>query len=152
MKVRDVMSSDIETIRSGLSAKAAADRMAKNGIGYLPVKDRDRLVGVLTDRDIACRIVAEDRDPRATKVADIMSASVAYCFDDDELEEAVHLMEQNRVRRLPVLDRKDRLVGILSLSDVALHAPHHLTAEIIEAVTRETPLSVTIDPLANVLR
>jgi CBS domain-containing protein len=149
MKVRDVMSCDVETVRSSLSAKAAADRMAKNGIGYLPVKDGDRLVGVLTDRDIACRIVAEDRDPRATKVAEIMSESVAYCFEDDELKEAVDIMKQNRVRRLPVLDQKEHLVGILSASDVALRAPHHLTAEIIEAVTRDTPLRVTINPLAS---
>jgi CBS domain-containing protein len=152
MKVRELMSQDAETIRSSLSAKAAAERMAVNGVGYFPVTERGRLVGVVTDRDIACRIVAEDRDPKATKVADIMSKAVAYCFDDDELDEAVHLMEQNRVRRLPVLDRKEHLVGIVSLSDVALHAPHHLTAEILEAVTRDTPLSVTINPLSNILR
>lgn len=152
MKVREIMSSDVETIRPTLTAKAAADRMAKNGIGYLPVKERDRLVGITTDRDIMCRIVAEDRDPRTTRIAEIMSKGVAYCFDDDELDAAVHLMAENRVRRLPVLDRKDHLVGILSVSDVALHAPHHLTAEIIAAVTRDAPLSVTINPLANILR
>ncbi|HUZ75383.1 MAG TPA: CBS domain-containing protein [Stellaceae bacterium] len=152
MKVRDVMSPDVETIRSTTSAKAAADRMAKNGIGYLPVTERGRLIGIVTDRDIACRVVAEDRDPKTTKVADIMSKGIAYCFDDDELTEAVHLMEENRVRRLPVLDRKEHLVGILSLSDVAKHAPQHLTAEILDAVTRDVPLSVTINPLANILR
>jgi len=152
MKVRDVMSPDVETIRSTTSAKAAADRMAKNGIGYLPVTERGRLIGIVTDRDIACRVVAEDRDPKTTKVADIMSKGIAYCFDDDELTEAVHLMEENRVRRLPVLDRKAHLVGILSLSDVAKHAPQHLTAEILDAVTRDVPLSVTINPLANILR
>lgn len=152
MKVQEIMSPDVETIRSTLPAKAAADRMARNGLGYLPVIDRGRLVGIVTDRDIACRVVAEDRDPKTTKIADIMSKAVAYCFDDDELAAAVHLMEKNRVRRLPVLDRKERLAGILSLSDVARHAPHHLTAEILDAVTRDTPLSVTLNPLANILR
>jgi CBS domain-containing protein len=152
MKVREIMSADVETIRSTHSAKAAADRMATNGLGYLPVTDRGRLVGIVTDRDIACRVVAEDRDPKTTKIADIMSKGVAYCFDDDELATAVHLMEKNRVRRLPVLDRKEHLAGILSLSDVARHAPHHLTAEILDAVTRDTPLSVTLNPLANILR
>lgn len=150
MKVREVMSCDIDAIRSSLSAKAAADRMVRNGIGYLPVKDGKRLVGVVTDRDITCRVVAGDRCPRATKVADIVSKAVAYCFDDDEVRNAVHLMEQNRIR--PVPNRKQRLVGILSASDMAAHAPHYLTAEIIEAPTRETPLSVTVDPLAEVLR
>jgi CBS domain-containing protein len=152
MHVRDAMSRDVESIRSTLTAKAAAERMATNGIGYLPVSDHGKLVGIVTDRDIACRIVAEDRDPKTTKVADIMSKGVAYCFDDDDLAAAVHLLEKNRVRRLPVLDRKEHLVGILSLSDVAQHAPQHLTAEILDAVTRDTPLSVTINPSANILR
>jgi len=152
VKVREVMSPDVETIRSNLTAYAAAGHMAKNGLGYLPVTVRGKLAGIVTDRDIACRVVAEDRDPKATAVADIMSKGVAYCFDDDELAAAVHLMEKNRVRRLPVLDRKEHLVGILSLSDVARSAPHHLTAEILDAVTRDTPLSVTINPLANILR
>jgi CBS domain-containing protein len=147
MKVRDIMSPDVETIRSALSVKSAAEHMAKFGIGYLPVVDRGRLVGIVTDRDITCRVVADDRDPKTTKIAEIMSKGVAYCFDDDELTEAIHLMETNRVRRLPVLDRKEHLAGIISLSDVARHAPHHLTAEILDAVTRDTPLSVTINPL-----
>jgi CBS domain-containing protein len=152
MHVRDVMSRDVESIRTTLTAKAAAERMATNGIGYLPVSDHGNLVGIVTDRDIACRIVAEDRDPKTTNVRDIMSKGVAYCFDDDDLAAAVHLLEKNRVRRLPVLDRKEHLVGILSLSDVAQHAPHHLTAKILDAITRDTPLSVTINPSANILR
>lgn len=152
MKVRKLMSEDVETIRPMLSAKAVADRMAINGVGYFPVVERGRLIGVVTDRDITCRVVAEARDPKSTKVAEIMSKAVAYCYDDDELETAVRLMEQNRVRRLPVLDREMRLVGILSVSDIAREAPQHLTAEVLAAVTRDTPLSVTINPLANILR
>jgi CBS domain-containing protein len=152
MKVSQAMSRDVETVRSNQSIKDIAQQMYKLGIGYFPVCDKGRLVGILTDRDITCRVVAEERDPGTTKVRDVMSKAVAYCFDDDEFAAAVHLMEQNRVRRIPVLDRKEHLVGILSLTDVARLAPHRLTAELVEAVSRETPLSVTINPAAEIMR
>jgi CBS domain-containing protein len=152
MKIREAMSEDVATVRPAGTARAVAQRMCKEGIGYFPVVERGLLVGVVTDRDIACRIVAEARDPGTAKIRDVMSKGVAYCFDDEEIEKAVQLMEQNQVRRLPVLNRKRKLVGLLSLSDVARHAPHRLTGEVLEAVSRETPLSVTLDPTASILR
>ncbi len=151
MKVRDVMSPDVETVRPNQSAKEIAERMQKQGIGYFPVCDHGRLTGVITDRDITCRIVAEGRDP-LTKASDIMSKAVAYCFDDDNLTTAIQLMEQNRIRRIPVVDHHEHLVGILSVTDIARQAPHRLTAEVLEAVSRETPLSVTINPMAGILK
>jgi CBS-domain-containing membrane protein len=152
MKVSQAMSRDVETVRSSQSIKDIAQQMYKLGIGYFPVCDKGRLVGIVTDRDITCRVVAEERDPGTTKARDVMSKAVAYCFDDDDFTTAVHLMKQNRVRRIPVLDRKEHLVGILSLTDVARLAPHRLTAELVEAVSRETPLSVTINPAAEIMR
>jgi CBS domain-containing protein len=149
MKVRDAMSSEVETVRPKQTVEDVAQRMAKRGIGYFPVCDRGLLVGVITDRDIACRVVADRRRGETTKAAEIMSKSVAYCFADDDLTTAVRLMEQNRIRRIPVLDHHDHLVGVLSLTDVARHAPHRLTAEILEAVSREAPLSITINPMAG---
>lgn len=149
MKVQEVMGRDVETVRPTQSVKDVAQRMDRQGIGYFPVCDKRGLVGVITDRDITCRLVADALDPAATKVREIMTKGVAYCFDDDDLSTAVHLMEQNRIRRMPVLDRAEHLVGILSLTDVARKAPHRLTAELIEAVLRETPLSVTINPAAE---
>ena len=77
---------------------------------------------------------------------------IAYCFADDDLATAIRLMEQNRIRRIPVLDHKEHLVGILYLADVAQRAPHRLTAELVEAVSRKSPLSVTINPAAEVLK
>jgi len=151
MKVRDAMSKDVATVRSGLSIKELAARMDRQGIGYFPVADQGRLVGIITDRDVTCRSVADGRDPVRTKVRDIMSKGVAYCFDDDTLSAAVQLMEQNRIRRIPVLDHKEHLVGVLSLTDVARVAPGRLTAELLEAVSREAPLSITIDPTAPIL-
>jgi CBS domain-containing protein len=126
--------------------------MAKRGIGYFPVCDRGGLVGIITDRDITCRVVADRHRAEKTKVADVMSKGIAYCFDDDDLITAIHLMEQNRIRRIPVLDREEHLVGVLSLTDVARHAPHRLTAEILEAASREAPLSVTINPAGDLLK
>jgi len=146
------MSRDVETARSSQSIREIAQEMYKLGIGYFPVCDRGRLVGILTDRDITCRVVAEDRDPGTTRVREVMSKAPAYCFDDDDFAAAIHLMEQNRIRRIPVLDRKEHLVGILSLTDIARLAPHRLTAELVDAVLRETPLSVTINPAAEILR
>jgi CBS domain-containing protein len=152
MKAGQAMSRDVETVHPNRSIKDIAQQMFKLRIGYFPVCDKGRLVGILTDRDITCRVVAEERDPGTTKVRDVMSKAVAYCFDDDEFTMAVHLMEQNRIRRIPVLDRKEHLVGILSLTDVARLAPHRLTAALMEAVSRETPLSVTINPAAEIMR
>jgi CBS domain-containing protein len=149
MKVREAMSQDVETVRSKATVEDVAQRMAKRGIGYFPVCDRGLLVGVITDRDITCRIVADRRRAEMTRVADIMSKGVAYCLADDDLTTAIHVMEQNRIRRIPVLDHNDHLVGVLSLTDVARRAPHRLTAELLEAVSREAPLSVTINPMAG---
>jgi CBS domain-containing protein len=149
MRVRDAMSSDVETVRPKQTVEDVAQRMAKRGVGYFPVCDRGLLVGIITDRDIACRVVADRRRGEMTKAAEIMSKGIAYCFADDDLATAIHLMEQNRIRRIPVLDHHDHLVGVLSLTDVARHAPHRLTVEILEAVSREAPLSVTINPVAG---
>jgi CBS domain-containing protein len=152
MKVQEIMAPDVETVCSNQTIKAIAQRMDRQAIGYFPVSDRGRLVGIITDRDIVCRVVADARDPVTTKVRDAMSKAVAYYFADDDLPTAVQLMEQNRIRRIPVLDHEERLVGVLSFTDVARHAPHRLTAELVEAVTRDTPLSVTINPADNLLR
>ena len=85
----------------------------------LPVGENDRLIGMITDRDLAIRAVAEGKDPNRATVKDIMSPRVLYCYEDDDTKEAARSMGKNQVRRLPVLNRKKRLVGILSLGDLA---------------------------------
>jgi CBS domain-containing protein len=152
MKVREIMVPDVETVHRDQSIREIAQRMAHQGIGYFPVTEHGRLVGIVTDRDITCRVVADGRDPVATRLRQIMSKGVAYCFDQDELDAAVLLMQQNRIRRIPVLDRAEHLVGILSLTDIARKAPHRLTAALVEAVVRDVPLSVTINPAAGIMR
>ena len=118
MKVCDVMSCDVQVASPTQTIRDAAQIMAKIDAGVLPVGDNDRLVGMITDRDIAIRAVAEGKSP-TTKVGDIMSDEVLYCFDDQDLEEVAQNMSEMKVRRLPVVNRDKRLVGFVALSNIA---------------------------------
>lgn len=119
MKVADAMTREVRIVRSGDTLESAAAIMAEEDIGFLPVEENDRLVGMLTDRDIAVRATACGRGP-STPVAEIMSKEVKYCFEDEELDDATQNMGELQIRRLPVLNREKRLVGVLSLADAAL--------------------------------
>ena len=118
MKVREAMTGNVCLVDPNRSICEAAQMMADQDIGALPVGENDRLVGMVTDRDIAVRAVAQKMGPN-TKIRDVMSQEVLYCFDDEELEDALHNMGNSKVRRLPVLNRDKRLVGIISISDLA---------------------------------
>ncbi len=119
MKIKEIMTSDPELIDPNASIREAAKRMKSEDIGALPVGENDRLIGMVTDRDIAIRGVAEDRTPDATTVRDVMSEKIFYCFEDDDIEDAAQCMAENQVRRLPILNRDKRLTGIISLADIA---------------------------------
>jgi len=120
MQVRDVMTQNVECISPEASLRDAAQRMESLNVGALPVCSNDRLVGVLTDRDIVVRSVAAGRDSRTDLVRDVMTPGICYCFEDVDLKEAVQLMREKQVRRLPVLNRDKRLVGIVALGDLAV--------------------------------
>jgi CBS domain-containing protein len=119
MKVHDIMTSTVKVARPNESIRCAARAMRAMNVGSLPVCDGERLVGMVTDRDITIRAVADGADPDAALVKDNMSPEIIYCFEDDEASEAERLMQERQIRRLPVLDREKRLVGILSLGDLA---------------------------------
>ena len=119
MQIKEIMTSDPELIDPDASIRKAAKRMRDEDIGALPVGENDRLIGMVTDRDIAVRGVAEDRAPETTTVRDVMSEKVYYCFEDDDVEDAARCMAENQVRRLPILNRDKRLTGIVSLADIA---------------------------------
>jgi CBS domain-containing protein len=119
MKVKDIMTSNVECVWPDDTLQEAALKMKEMGIGPLPVCDRLHIVGMLTDRDIAIRGVAAGRDPRSTKVRDVMTCEVIRCFEDEEVEEAERLMQSRQVRRILVVNRDERLVGIVSLGDLA---------------------------------
>jgi CBS domain-containing protein len=107
--------------------------------GPLPVCDNDRLAGLITDRDIAVRAVAEGCDPRTTTVKDVMTPDVVYCFEDQDVQEAAQLMREHQVRRLVVLNRDKRLVGIVSLGDLAVETgDEKLAAKTLEHVSLPT--------------
>lgn len=119
MKVREAMTRDVRLVKPGQTIRDAAHLMAELDIGALPVEESDRLVGMITDRDIAVRAVAQDRGPD-TPVSEVMSREIKYCYEDQSIDEVTQNMGELRIRRLPVLTREKRLIGILSLGDLAI--------------------------------
>jgi CBS domain-containing protein len=120
MNVSEVMSRDVKIASPEDTLQHAAQMMEGIDAGSLPVGENDRLIGILTDRDITLRAVARGKAPDQCKVRDVMSASIKYVYEDDTLEKVAKSMGDLQVRRLPVLDRQKRLVGIVSLGDLAL--------------------------------
>ena len=135
MKVSDAMTRDVRIANPGQSIREAARLMAEIDAGAMPVSDGDRLVGMITDRDIAIRAVAAGKGPD-TPVRDIMSQDVKYCFDDEELDHVAKNMADIQVRRLPVVNRDKRLVGIVSLGDVALTEGERAAGKAVTGISR----------------
>ena len=136
MQLKEVMTRNVEVIGPEATLKDAASRMDALDIGPLPVCENDRLVGMITDRDITVRSTAMGEDPKRTHVRDAMSKDVLYCHEDDDVRDATRLMERKQVRRLPVLNREDRLVGIVSLGDLAVRTrDEQLSGEVLEQVS-----------------
>ena len=119
MQISEVMCSDVNIASPRQSIREAAQMMAELDAGALPVGENDRLVGMITDRDIAIRAVAAGKGPE-TPIREIMSTEVKYCFEDDDIDDVAQNMADIKLRRLPVLNEKKRLVGIISLADIAL--------------------------------
>jgi CBS domain-containing protein len=135
MKIRDVMTSDVRTIAPTASIQDAARLMAETDVGALPVANDERLLGMLTDRDIAVRAVARGLGPDAT-VREAMSDEIKYCFEDDDVEDVCENLADQQLRRLPVVDADKMLVGIVSLADLAKHGESDSTGEALEGITR----------------
>jgi CBS domain-containing protein len=135
-KIREVMTDSIEVIAPESTTEEAAQKMSQLGIGALPVCDSDRLIGMLTDRDIALRVVAEGRDGK-TPVRDAMTSPIVYVFEDSTVDEATRLMEFKQIRRLVVLNREKRLAGIVALGDIAVKAGRGLAGEALERISSD---------------
>lgn len=123
MHVQELMTRNVALIGPDATVRDAAQRMRAEHVGALPVGENDRLIGMVTDRDITMRAVAEDRMPGTTSVREVMSDHVYYCFEDDDVQEAAGVMAEHQVRRLPVLNRSKRLVGVVALADLGLEEP-----------------------------
>jgi CBS domain-containing protein len=119
MWISEIMTSAVESVRPGDTLQEAAMKMRELGVGPLPVCENQSVVGMVTDRDITVRAVAEGHDPRTTTVRDVMSEEVVCCYDDQEIEVAARLMQSKQIRRVLVLNRDKRLVGIVTLADLA---------------------------------
>jgi len=135
MKVSDAMTSDVRVVRPEQSICEAAQIMAECDSGALPVTDGERLIGVVTDRDIAIRAVAREMSPDTT-VGEIMSTEVLYCYEDESLEDVAQNMGDMQVRRMPVMSRAKRLVGIVSIGDLSLTTSPDVTGLAVADVSR----------------
>lgn len=135
--VRDVMSRDVQVIGPSTTLAEAARKMRDLDVGSLPIQEGTRLLGVVTDRDISIRATADGKDPKTTQVRQVMSPEVAWVFEDETAQSAAQVMRQRQIRRLPVLDRSDKLVGVLSIGDLARElGQDDLTSETLEQISR----------------
>ena len=136
MQLKNIMTPDVEFVPPETTLTLAAQKMRALDIGPLPVCDGTRLVGMLTDRDITIRAVADGRDPNAISVREVMTPEISYCFEDQDVKEAARVMEEQQIRRLPILSRDKQLVGIVSLGDLAVRTrDRQLAGEILEQVS-----------------
>ncbi len=133
MLVKEVMSKSLETIAPDISIQECARKMNELGVGLLPVWENGRAIGVVTDRDVCCRGVATGKDPSTTAVRAVMTRVLTSCFEDQDCTEAAGLMMDKGVRRLTVVDRKQAMVGLVSVDDLA-RCSHNLAGEVLEAV------------------
>ena len=136
MQLRDVMTRDVGMVRPENTVVEAARKMKDLNVGPIPVCDDNEILGMVTDRDIATRAIAEGRDPAHTPVRDVMTPEVLYCFEDQDVSEAAQLMQQRQVRRLLVLNRKREVTGIVSLGDLAVEiGDNQLAGKTLEQVS-----------------
>jgi CBS domain-containing protein len=134
MEIEKAMHRGVDWVSADTPIREIARMMKTDDIGAVPVGWDDRLVGMITDRDIVLRVVAAGRDPEKTTAEEAMTPGIVYCRTHQSVEDAIHLMEQKKIRRLPVLDDNKRMVGMLSLGDVSHAVSRELAGEAIHAV------------------
>lgn len=140
MLVKKIMTPNVEVLSPAATIREAAAKMKSLDVGAIPIQDNGNTIGIVTDRDIAIRAVADGRDPNKVKVSEVMTSGVTYCHEDDDIDRLREIMEEGQIRRVPVLDRNERLVGIVSLGDLALAAKNEeeeeLSGEVLKEVSR----------------
>ena len=135
MKVKNAMHKGVTWVEPDTPVETLARLMREHDIGAIPIGENDRLIGMVTDRDIVCRCMAAGLDPKTAIARDVMTEGIIFCLDKQELDDAARVMEMKKVRRLPVINGKKRMVGMLSLGDVYHKAPDHLSDEVMNAVS-----------------
>jgi CBS domain-containing protein len=134
--IRDLMTSNPTTIEPDKTVVDAAKLMGDEDAGLIPIVEGQKLVGTITDRDIATRVVAESKDPQSTKVRDVMTSRLVTVDPDQDLDEALRLMAQHQVRRLPVVEGDGKIVGIVAQADVAKHSSDEQTGEVVQQISQ----------------
>jgi len=135
MKVKKIMHKGVEWVSPDTLVTALAKKMRKSDIGVIPVGENDRLIGMVTDRDITVKGVANGKDLSKLTARDVMTKCVIWCRDSDDVADAARTMESKQFRRLPVIDKDKRMVGMLSLGDISQAASRRLSAEVTKAVS-----------------
>jgi CBS domain-containing protein len=138
MKIAEAMTRDVRVANPDQTIREAAQMMVQLDAGVLPVGEHDRLVGMITDRDIAVRAVAHGKAPD-TRVRDVMTDDVKYCFEDEEVEDVARNMADIQVRRLPVVNRDKRLVGIVAIADIAAAEEAEVVGEAVSGISEPAP-------------
>jgi len=139
MKVKDAMHAGVTWVEPGTRISELARMMRDEDIGSIPIGENDRLVGMVTDRDIVCKGVANGKDVSALTARDVMTGPIVYCRAEEDIGDAARIMEEHEIRRLPVIDENKRMVGMLSMGDIADFASRDLTAEVTRAVADHHP-------------
>ena len=139
MRVKEVMHAGVTCVGPDAPLAELARMMRDEDIGAIPICENDRLVGMVTDRDITCRGLADGRDVNSLCARDVMSGPIIYCMAEEEVEDAVRLMEEKQIRRLPVINDQKRMVGMLALGDIADCAGRELSGEVLSHVADHHP-------------
>jgi CBS domain-containing protein len=135
MKVKDAMHKGAEWVPPTTTVVELAKLMVKHDIGAIPIGENDKLIGMVTDRDIVCRGFSNGKDISKLTARDVMTPNIVWCRDDEDLDDATRIMENKKVRRLPVIDENKRMVGMLSLGDVSHAGKSKLSGEVLQAVS-----------------
>ena len=136
MRIQDVMTAEVSFVRPDTPILEIARKMRDGDIGSTPVVEDERLVGMVTDRDVVVRVIAEGGDVRTKTARDAMSPGILYCFVDDSVEAVLENMGDQQIRRLPVIDRQKRLVGVVSLGDLALSGKRKAAGEALQEISQ----------------
>ena len=135
MQLSDILSRDVETLAPDATIREAAQRMRSLDVGAMPVCDGSHLLGMITDRDITIRAIADGRDPAQTPVRDAMTPNVEFIFEDEDVQRAAQLMQDKQIRRLPVVSRDNKLVGIVALGDLARTGDDRMAGDTLQDIS-----------------
>jgi CBS domain-containing protein len=135
MKVKQAMHKGVQWVGPGTSVAELARLMREHDIGAVPVGENDRLVGMITDRDIVCRCIAAGSDPNTCTARDVMTKGIVFCLEEQDVDDAARVMETKKIRRLPVINGKKRMTGMLGLGDVYHAAPRRVSEEAMQGVS-----------------